>query len=100
MRLLCVVQIFGCCGLTSCVTHVSGVAAYGLVWTVSADDIRSAVAADQHAQHDLSQRRIDHVTVAGPNTIEIYHQPNSFDYCDIRRVGGRWRYTGGFIILE
>src|SRR5437763_6265310 len=100
MRLACSACLGSSIFLTSCVTHVGGVAAFGPVWLVSRDDIQAAIAADQRSGHDLPQDGIYSVEIVGHNTIHVHHDSNPGRYCEARRTNRIWVYVGETVLLE
>jgi hypothetical protein len=87
--------------LAGCVTsQPSGVRVVGLVWLVSGDDMREAIAADQAEPHPGRTKAIDHAEVISRSEIQIFHEPGYPGYDQVRRIHGKWRLLGRVIVLD
>jgi len=87
--------------INSCVSLGPGEPrAYGFVWTVSQADMRAAIAASRSRS---PSERITHLDVQGHDTIYVYivgSMPPIPTYNEIRRISGKWRYVGGYMVVR
>jgi hypothetical protein len=85
---------------SSCMSlRVDGTWVYGTsVRSISAADVRAAIAADRAADHrPLPVYKID---VVSSSEMHIYHDREDIVYCIVKRVNQNWRFTDRLIIVS
>jgi hypothetical protein len=93
-------KIMLCLALAPCAEATPGeTRVYGMVWAVSRADLRAAVANYQSSPHPFGSQ-IDHIEVVSPSEMRFFDAPDYATYGVVRRIEGKWRFTGTVIVTE